>query len=224
MNEELVQAAIQTFCIVPEIYQQAFKQSGVDFPDELVVQIKQNPESAIEMVQKDKQLGDAIVQIFSNNQEAIMQAAQQAQQQTGMFKKGGKLNYALTKFQIGGHLVRKGQNSIKTDNLNFGSNQSWRAADRSRLRMPPYRGFVKDRSVGMAIDENGGKYLRESAVVDGNAAVTDVYIPAPGDTLVRQNLATKGGARMRYYPQGSEKYESVMGRLRPLLKKNGGNL
>lgn len=106
MNDELVQAAIQTFCIVPEVYQQAFQQAGADFPDELVQQIKQNPESAVKMVQSDEQLGNAIVQIFSENQEAIMQAAQQTQQQqTGMFKKGGKLAYLQT-----GGKVNKSQN------------------------------------------------------------------------------------------------------------------
>lgn len=107
MNEELVQAAIQTFCIVPELYQPDLVKAGVDFPDEYVAQIKQNPESAAQLFESNEQWSDIIVKIFSTDPEKFIKAAQQAQQQTGMFKKGGKLAYlhdksSLMKFQGGG--------------------------------------------------------------------------------------------------------------------------
>ena len=42
MNENSIkETALQTFCIVPEIYQQAFQQMGTEFPDELVARIKE---------------------------------------------------------------------------------------------------------------------------------------------------------------------------------------
>lgn len=102
MANNIKELAIQTFCIVPEIYQQAFKQAGADFPDELVQQVKEDPQGAMNMLAKDEQLTNAVVQIFQGNQEAIMQAAEQASQQQPMFKKGGKLEQGLQKFQNGG--------------------------------------------------------------------------------------------------------------------------
>lgn len=97
---ELEQMAVQTFSMVPEIYQQAFRDSGADFPDELVAQIKQDPNQAIELLSNDKNLLQAVVDIYKNNQEAINQYAEQAASQ--MFKKGGKLAYGLEKFKCGG--------------------------------------------------------------------------------------------------------------------------
>ena len=102
MANNTKELAMQTFCIVPEIYQQAFKQAGADFPDELVQQVKEDPQGAMNMLAKDEQLTNAVVQIFQGNQEAIMQAAEQASQQQSMFKKGGKLEQGLQKFQNGG--------------------------------------------------------------------------------------------------------------------------
>lgn len=102
MANNTKELAMQTFCIVPEIYQQAFKQAGADFPDELVQQVKEDPQGAMNMLAKDEQLTNAVVQIFQGNQEAIMQAAEQASQQQPMFRKGGKLEQGLQKFQNGG--------------------------------------------------------------------------------------------------------------------------
>lgn len=96
MDQELIQAAIDTFCIVPEVYQQAFQQMGAEFPDELVQAIKTKPEDAVEMVQNDKELLKGIVTIYQQYGDKINKAVQ-ATQQTGMFAKGGKLNYLLEK-------------------------------------------------------------------------------------------------------------------------------
>lgn len=97
MDEKIIQAAAQTFCAVPEIYAQVFKQSGADFPDELVAQIKQKPEEAMEMLQSDKQLLSSVVTVYSQYKDQIDQAAAEATQQAGLFKKGGKLEQLLIK-------------------------------------------------------------------------------------------------------------------------------
>lgn len=96
MEQELIQAAVNTFCIVPEVYQQVFQQMGAEFPDELVQAIKTKPEDAVKMVQNDKELLKGVVTIYQQYGDKINQAAQ-ATQQTGMFAKGGKLNYLLEK-------------------------------------------------------------------------------------------------------------------------------
>lgn len=105
-DNQLVQMATQTFCLVPEIYQQAFIDAGADFPDELVAQIKEDPEKAVTLLKNDTELQKAVIDIFSSNQEAIMQAAQEKASQQQMFKSGGKLEQGLQMFQAGG-LTRK---------------------------------------------------------------------------------------------------------------------
>ena len=101
-DNQLVQMATQTFCLVPEIYQQAFIDAGADFPDELVAQIKEDPEQAVTLLKNDTELQKAVIDIFSSNQEAIMQAAQEKASQQQMFKAGGKLEQGLQMFQAGG--------------------------------------------------------------------------------------------------------------------------
>lgn len=98
MDEKTLQAAAQTFCLVPEIYAQAFKQAGADFPEELVAQIKKQPKQAMQMLQEDKELLQGVVTIYSQYHDQIDQAAAQAAQQAGLFKKGGKLEQLLVKF------------------------------------------------------------------------------------------------------------------------------
>lgn len=122
MANNLKEQAIQTFCIVPEIYQQAFQEAGADFPDELVQQIKEDPQGAMNMLAKDEQLTNAVVQIFQGNQETIMQAVQQASQQS-MFKKGGKLEQGLQKFQSGGSLTRKQARELAAVTKGFNNEQ-----------------------------------------------------------------------------------------------------
>lgn len=102
MDQELIQAAVSTFCAVPEIYQQAFQQMGANFPDELVQAVKTKPEEAVQMVQQNKDLLEGIVAVYQQYGDQINQAAQAAQQQTGMFAKGGKLGQLLNKYQSGG--------------------------------------------------------------------------------------------------------------------------
>lgn len=99
MDEQIIQKAAQTFCLVPEIYAQAFKQAGADFPEQLVTQIKQKPEQAMQMLQEDKELLQGVVQIYSQFHDQIDQAAAQVGQQAGLFKKGGKLDQLLVKAQ-----------------------------------------------------------------------------------------------------------------------------
>ena len=72
--------------------------------------------------------------------------------------------------------------------------------------------------MGAATDVNGGKYLYERGDINGNSAQTSVSIPAPGDTIVRQSVATMDGWDNRTYPQGTDEYESVMQRFRPFIK------
>ena len=53
MEQELIQAAVSTFCTVPEVYQKIFQQMDVNFPDELVQAITEKPEEAVQMVQQN---------------------------------------------------------------------------------------------------------------------------------------------------------------------------
>lgn len=112
MASQLEEQAFQTFALVPEVYQQAFKDAGADFPDELVSEIKKNPQAAIELLNSNKDLKKAVLTVFQSNSDAIMQAAQEAAQQLGsqpsaMFKKGGKLDYGLQIFKCGGSVKKK---------------------------------------------------------------------------------------------------------------------
>lgn len=103
MDEQLIQLAAQSFCKVPEIYQQIFKQEGQDFPDELVQQIKQQPEQAMQMLEQNQDLLKNVVTIYSQYQDQI----NQVMQQNSLFKEGGKLNHLVNKFQEGGLNIRK---------------------------------------------------------------------------------------------------------------------
>lgn len=105
--------AVQTFSVVPEAYQQVFIENGADFPDELVSAIKQDPEQAAQLLENDKQLKSAVVQVFKSNKESILQAAQQAQNPSSM-KEGGKI-LGVIKFQLGGkYSVKNGSFSAET--------------------------------------------------------------------------------------------------------------
>ena len=118
MNEEVLQAAAQTFCLVPEVYAQAFKQAGADFPDELVAQIKKQPEQAMQMLKEDQELFKGVVTIYSQYKDQIDQAAAKVAQQTGLFKKGGKLEQLLVKAQNGA--IIPGQEYFKVHPLKQG--------------------------------------------------------------------------------------------------------
>lgn len=107
MDEQLIQLAAQSFCKVPEIYQQIFKQEGQDFPDELVQQIKQQPEQAMQMLEQNQDLLKNVVTIYSQYQDQI----NQVMQQNSLFKEGGKFDYLVKKMQVGGVNVRKRGNT-----------------------------------------------------------------------------------------------------------------
>lgn len=101
MDKELERQAIRTFATVPEIYQQAFREVGADFPDELVGKIKKDPNQAVSILESDKNLKSAVINIYKQNKDAILQYIQQ---NSSMFREGGKFDY-LKKFQTGGSIV-----------------------------------------------------------------------------------------------------------------------
>ena len=120
MKRELVQAAVSTFCTVPEVYQQIFEKvyekEGAKFPEELIQVVKERPEKAAEMLQGDKNLLNGIITIYQQYSDLINQKAQEAQkaqeiqntQQKGVFAKGGKLDYLIKKYQnAAGNLPKK---------------------------------------------------------------------------------------------------------------------
>lgn len=120
MENQLEQLAAQTFSLVPEIYQEAFTQAGAEFPDELVAQIKEDPEQAIALLENDSDLKEAVINIFSSNQEVIMEAAQNAaEQQAPLFRRGGKLAQGLLMYQQGGITRRE---AIDAAMRNYGYN------------------------------------------------------------------------------------------------------
>ena len=101
MEQELIQAAISTFCTAPDLYQKIFQQMNVNFPDELVQAISDKPKEAVQMVQQNKELLNNIVTIYQQYGDQINQIIQQ---RTGMFAKGGKLGQLLNKYQNGGRV------------------------------------------------------------------------------------------------------------------------
>lgn len=215
MNEQLIQEAAQTFCVVPEIYQQAFKQAGADFPDELVQQIKAKPDEAVKMLQSDKGLLDGVVQIYSKYKKEIDQAAAQAAQQKGMFKKGGKLDYLVTKFQKGGKQengsqIKEGQEYFNVHPLQQGF---WDRLFHSPTNRLPNEPGIERRTLDVGVDsKTGEQHYRLSEDVDGNSADTDFRIQ-PGDTLVTQRIATRFGDAVREYGPRSDEYRQVVDRL-----------
>ena len=102
-NNDLIQAAVQTFCLVPEVYQQLMQQAGGEFPDELVSEVKSNPQEAMAAISEDQDLLKGIVTLYQENSEAIDSAAASvASQKQPLFKKGGKLYQAVQRFGGGG--------------------------------------------------------------------------------------------------------------------------
>lgn len=215
MDEQLIQEAAQTFCIVPEIYQQAFKQAGADFPDELVQQIKAKPDEAVKMLQSDKGLLDGVVQIYSKYKKEIDQAVAQASQQKGLFKKGGKLDQLVNKFKGGGkqendNQIKEGQEYFKVHPLQQGL---WDRLFHSPLNRLPDEPGIERRTLDIGVDPKTGeqRYILNEDVY-GNTADTDFRIQ-PGDTLVTQKIATRFGDAVREYGPRSDEYRQVVNRL-----------
>ena len=93
-------------------------------------------------------------------------------------------------------------------------------------------GIAKRRRVGAAMDKSGGQHVYEGSTIRGNWADTWASVPTPGDTIVIQRIPVASGndTSTRTYPMGSDEYNSVMSRMRPLFKgffstyKKGGKV
>ena len=208
MNDQIIQAAAQTFCMVPEIYAQAFKQNGADFPDELVTQIKQQPGQAMKMLQEDQELLRGVVTIYSQYKDQIDQAAAQVGKQAGLFKKGGKLEQLLIKAQRG--TIAPGKEYFKVHPLK----QGWWDSlfNRPANKLPDEPGIF-ERYLYIGVDPETGKqkYTLDEVVGD-NSAETEMIITQPGDTLVNQIVATRDGYSPRQYLPGDSRYRKVVDR------------
>lgn len=108
MDKELIQNAVTTFSIVPEVYEQAIEQMGGKFPEGLVDAIKADPKEAENFVMsdKDQKILGAIVSIYQQNKDYIDKAASDAVNGASMFRNGGKFDY-LKKLQPGGSISRR---------------------------------------------------------------------------------------------------------------------
>lgn len=106
-----------------------------------------------------------------------------------------------------------------------------RAAERNTVKVGD-NGIAKRRRVGAAMDKTGGKHVYEGSTIRGNWADTWASVPTPGDTIVIQRIPVASGndTATRTYPMGSDEYNSVMSRMRPLFKgffptyKTGGKI
>lgn len=209
MNEEIIQAAAQTFCLVPEVYAQVFKQTGADFPDELVTQIKKQPEQAMQMLKEDQELLKGVVTIYSQYKDQIDSAATKALQQTSLFREGGKLDQLLIKAQSGAK-IKEGQEYFKVHPIKQGL---WDRLFNSPTNYLPDEYGIKRRTLDIAVDpKTGEQHYLLSEDVNGNSASTTFKIQ-PGDTLVNQSIATRFGDIKRQYDPESWEYRNVVDRL-----------
>ena len=209
MDKELEQQAIQTFATVPEIYQQAFREAGADFPDELVGEIKKDPNQAISLLESNKNLKSAVVNIYKQNKDAILQYMQQ---NTSMFREGGKFDY-LKKLQGGG---TSPEASFKVENRST-DKKARRSAIRN-TRPVPDSGRATNRKVGASVSDTGNQYVYERALVGnpGFGTTTETYatITPQRDTILNQTFPTNSGIVERTYTTGMPEYDTVMDRLR----------
>ena len=211
MDQQLIQAAAQSFCIVPEIYQQVFKQSGAEFPDELVAQIKSQPEQAMEMLQSDEKLLNSVVQVYGQYKDQIDKAVSQTKQQTGLFKKGGKLEQLLIKAQQGRKIIKPGTEYFK---VFAGKPNFWDSLFRIPRNELPDTPGIKKRSIEIVVDpETGEQNYQLDEVVDGTSATTDFEIKQPGDTVVHQTIPTRDSYVKRAYLPNDDRYRTVVDRL-----------
>lgn len=153
------------------------------------------------------------------------------------FADGGKFQDFICKHARGGNvdcgcggMVIRGEDGI--DGVPDGFLQSdtpvhaAALAAKKTVRLPWFG--IGRRRVGATIDQNGGKHFYEWGDINGNTAQTAISIPAPGDTIVKQSVATNRGWIPNTYPQGSTQYETIMERFRPIVnigvpyKEDGG--
>lgn len=213
-NEELINNAVATFCAVPEVYQQIFKELESDFPDELVASIKEKPEDAVKMVQNDEQLLNSICTIYSKYADNINAAYKEAsQKQTKMFAKGSKLEALVSKKpiekkQYGGPVMDVRPDTIWENLTNWGTG--------TKLYDLPH---VTDRKIYAKVDPKTGKqkiFLGE--VVRGDSVDTKYMInPETRDTVILQTYPWGGrqkeSQRTEEIKPNDERYKILMKRL-----------
>lgn len=216
-KEELINNAVTTFCAVPEVYQQIFKELGSDFPDELVASIKAKPEDAVKMVQNDEQLLDSICTVYSKYADNINAAYEEAsQKQTKMFAKGSKLEMLVSKKPIekkqeGGPIMVVYPDTIMGELKNLFSGYT-------RLYDLPDKG-ITNRYIHAKVNPKTGRqriFLREA--VRGNSANTQYIIdPEKRDTVIIQSYPEPGtqpdGDVDEYMVPGTPRYNELMNRL-----------
>lgn len=200
MDEQTIQEAAASFCKVPEIYQQIFKQAGADFPDELVKQIKQQPEQGIQMLKNNQDLLKNIVTIYSQYKDQI----QGAMKQSKMFKEGGKLDYLINKFQEGGKSYNVRGDSfldLLINKLTLGT------------KVNDYKGATNRRIKGL-VDKNGNQVYEMSESYGGYEPVSTITITPKKDTLVRQKFLVGNGDRVYDFENWEDGYKSILDRFK----------
>lgn len=188
--EQLWQDAVNTYGSEEGVLSEIFKQVGENPSDESVQQAMMNVLNYTPM------------------------------EESQMFKCGGKLQQLVTKFGKGGG-VDCGCGGIKLgqEGTYLEADTPVHAAAKAARRTVsvPWPGIAR-RRMGAVKDNNGGLHLYEIGDINGNTAQTAVSIPAPGDTIVNQSIATTHGWNHKVLPQESLDYEMVMQRIRPFVK------
>lgn len=146
-------------------------------------------------------------------QQELQSLVQEFQQNIGMFKKGGKIDQLIEKRK---KIKKAAQGTKVRTSIENSSKKADNAA--SKNTEPAPKKGVGRRRVGYALDSNGGQHYYEFGDINGNTAETFITVPQPGDTLVRQRIATMAGPITRNYAPGTSKYESVMRRNRGAIQ------
>jgi len=147
MGNKLEQLAIKSFTAVPELYQQFFKKRGVDFPDQLVSEIKKDPSGAVNLLNSNEQLKTAVIALFEENQDEVMKAMQPA------FKFGGK-------FQAGGKVVNDRRDNVMGTATHWTDEQGNRNTVLSREYITPGVYDYTWRKITPSNDTTYRKFLR----------------------------------------------------------------
>lgn len=200
MDKELEQQAIETFAAVPEIYQQAFRDAGADFPDELVAEIKKDPNQAINLVNSDKNLKSAVINVFKSNKDAILKYMQQA---TSMFKQGGKFDY-LNKLQQGGQLSRRQAFEESQKNRGFNRSQA-----RTAYRNARNAGLDKQAALAAIIGQP-----QETEVVERPTLINNVTAPSVRLTTQSETISTRPTTNYNNVDFGVFNFNEAFGRAR----------
>ena len=204
MNNELEQQAIETFATVPEIYQQAFRDAGADFPDELVAEIKKDPNQAINLVNSDKNLKSAVINVFKSNKDAILKYMQQA---TSMFKEGGKFDY-LNKLQQGGQLSRR--QAFEEAQKNRGFNRS-----QARTAYRNARNAGLDRQAALAaIIGQPQEVITESTTVERPTLINNISAPIGRATTTTETISARPTTNYNNIDFGVFDFEDAFARAR----------